>query len=99
MNDPNEHPASATWVSRVHTEEESVLSTAASYIDPDVVTVERARQVRTWRASEGESWRGIAERATDEWGIDYGSNQLCGMALCLTAALRLGEDGRKAPWN
>lgn len=68
-------------------------------IDPTTITSDMARQIRAWRVDEEYSWRAVAAAASDRWGSDFGSNQLCGEDLCFVAAQMLGEDARKAPWN
>ena len=51
------------------------------------MTIEQARFVRKLRCEEPEyTWRAVAETCAMEWGGDWGSNQLAGMAICEKAA-------------
>lgn len=68
-------------------------------MEPADLTTEKAAQVRRWRIDEDMSWRAVAQAASDLWGSDYGSNQIYGMDLCAVAAVLLGEDPDKDPWN
>lgn len=68
-------------------------------VDPAIITVEMAVQIRTWRVDEERSWRSIASAASDLWGFDFGGNQLFGQDLCAAAAQVLGEDVLREPWN
>ena len=58
-----------------------------------------ARFVRGLRVEEYGTWRYVAEACSEEYGGDWGSNQLAGMALCERAAQLHGEDFLKFPWN
>jgi hypothetical protein len=49
------------------------------------LTDDIARQIRRWRVEEGHTWRMIAERADDTWGIDTQGNQMAGEDLWLPA--------------
>jgi hypothetical protein len=60
---------------------------------------EQARFVRQLRVDGGYTWRAVAETCAIEWGGDWGSNQLAGVALCEAAAAYFGEDGMQPPWN
>lgn len=62
---------------------------------------ERAEQIRVWRVVLKCSWRKIAELAFPGWGQRWSPpwNQLAGLALCRRAAVVLGEDGLRPPWN
>ncbi|WP_155372477.1 hypothetical protein [Catellatospora vulcania] len=68
-------------------------------VDPAALTLEQARQIRRWRVDEEASWRGVAQAATELWGSEFGDNQLYGEDLCRAAALILGEDARREPWD
>lgn len=67
------------------------------------MTLERAKQIKVWRCMVGCTWRRVAELASEQWGTaakwSPPSNQLAGLALCETAARRLGEDPEREPWN
>ncbi|MFI6984283.1 hypothetical protein ACIBSV_37630 [Embleya sp. NPDC050154] len=67
--------------------------------DPATMTPEMAAQIRTWRVDEEYTYRAVAQAATDLWGSTWGSNQIYGTDLCITAAQMLGEDPNTDPWN
>lgn len=60
---------------------------------------EQAEFVRKLRCEDGYSWRAVAETCALEWGGDWGSNQLAGMAICERAAQLHGEHFMEEPWN
>lgn len=64
-----------------------------------LLTPERAAFVRKTRVDDGGSWRWVARQCSHEWGTDWDSNQLYGMALCTAAARHFGEDPGREPWN
>jgi|SRR5579884_386072 len=63
------------------------------------MTSEQAEFVRTLRCEDSYSWRAVAETCALEWGGDWGSNQLAGMAICERAAELHGEHYMEEPWN
>jgi hypothetical protein len=63
------------------------------------LTLDQARFVRRLRCVDCYSWRAVAETCALNWGGDWGSNQLAGMALCERAAALLSEDPNAEPWN
>lgn len=64
------------------------------------VTPEVAQQIRSWRVTQRETWRGVAELASEHYrDLERSSNQLLGRDLCAAAAKVLGEDSDAAPWN
>lgn len=63
------------------------------------MTIAQATFVRQLRCDQGYTWRAVAEACALEWGGDWGSNQLAGMALCARAALLFNEDPGAEPWN
>jgi hypothetical protein len=63
------------------------------------LTFAQAAFVRQLRCVDGYTWRAVAETCAIEWGGDWGSNQLAGMALCERAAALHGEDPNTEPWN
>lgn len=64
------------------------------------ITPEVARQIRSWRVTQQETWRGVAEFASEHYSeLDRSSNQLLGRDLCTAAAKVLDEDPDAAPWN
>jgi hypothetical protein len=66
----------------------------------EFMTKERAEFVRKIRVdSEDYTWRGVARECNDEWGGNWGDNQIMGMALCEEAAKYFDEDYLKEPWN
>jgi hypothetical protein len=65
----------------------------------ELMTPERAAQVRKWRVEDGGTWRWVAGEASAAWGTDWGTNQLAGMCLCRAAAAVFGEDANESPWN
>jgi len=62
------------------------------------MTKEQAIFVRELRVDEGYSWRAVASACNKEWGGDWGSNQLAGMAICEKAATFFDE-GYEKIWN
>jgi hypothetical protein len=78
----------------------AAAATKASFDDDfAAMTAEQAAYVRRLRVDRGYTWRAVAETCAIEWGGDWGSNQLAGMALCERAAAMLGEDANTEPWN
>lgn len=75
------------------------MADSYAFFETSYVTVERAKQVRSWRVEDEMSWRAVAQAATDAWGSDYGSNQLFGEELCRAAAVMLGDDPSSEAWN
>lgn len=69
-----------------------------AFIDPGELSREQIARIRYWRVEQEYSWRGVAESATEEWGSEFGSNQLFGEELCRATAEALGEDPFAAPW-
>jgi hypothetical protein len=63
------------------------------------MTAEQAVFVRSLRVEKDYTWRAVAATCALEWGGDWGSNQLYGMAICERAAALLGEDYAVPPWN
>ncbi len=63
------------------------------------LTKSEAVQVRQLRVELDYSWRAIARFYSVIWGGLWGGNQLAGMVICQKAALMLGEDFMKEPWN
>jgi hypothetical protein len=51
---------------------------------------ERAEYVRRLRIEEGYSLRALAATCSEQWGTNWGSNQISGVELCHTAAEILG---------
>lgn len=60
-----------------------------------------ARQIRVWRVDDHYTWRAIARKVYSPFWYWWrpSSNQLAGMSLCKRAAVLLGEDYLKYPWN
>lgn len=71
----------------------------------ELVTRERAEEIRRLRVDEEYTWRMIAEACYKAWQLtpDHWSppsNQIAGMALCQAAAeFFLGEHYMREPWN
>lgn len=63
------------------------------------MTQEQAALVRRLRCDQEYTWRAVASTCALEWGGDWGSNQLAGMALCDRAAKLHGERYMDEPWN
>lgn len=74
-------------------------SVAVWLVGDTPMTVEQAERIRTWRVTQGFTWRAIAVAAASAWGGDYAGNPRRGHALCWMAATLLNEDPTDRPWN
>ena len=63
------------------------------------LTKEQAKLIRQLRVEKNLSWRAIARYHSIVWSAPWGGNQIAGMVICEKAALLLGEDFMKPPWN
>jgi hypothetical protein len=73
------------------------------------MTVEWAVEVKQWRCAENGTWRWVAARCWEEFGVyaprggeewdGRRDNQYVGKLLCEAAATRLGDDPDVEPWN
>lgn len=89
-----------TSTAQLHALAAAATATKASFDDQfATLTADQAGFVRRLRVDSGYTWRAVAETCAVEWGGDWGSNQLAGMALCERAAGLLGEDPHTDPWN
>ena len=67
---------------------------------PDLkLSPDEASFVRSVRIEERGSWRYVAERCSEQFGTDWGTNQIYGMRLCEAAAKFYGQDYLDPPWN
>lgn len=68
---------------------------------PLVVGMSRvqAEYVRVLRVEREYTWRAVALTCALEWGGDWESNQLAGMAICERAAGMFGENHMTGVWN
>lgn len=60
--------------------------------------------VRSLRVDQGYTWRAVAAAVSLKMNLtgtedDWGSNQLCGMAICEAAAKQFDEDFMTGVWN
>lgn len=67
------------------------------------ITPEQAAAVRRLRVDEDETWWGVSERFSEDFGsalyeAELAGNQIVGKYLCEAAARTLGEDP-EAAWN
>lgn len=63
------------------------------------MTREQAAFVRRLRVEGNYTWRAVAHTCALEWGGDWGSNQLAGIAICQRAARFFSEHYMQPPWN
>jgi len=63
------------------------------------ISKEQAHLVRQLRVEKNFSWRAVARYHSIVWSGPWGGNQIAGMVICEKAALLLGEDFMKPPWN
>lgn len=67
-----------------------------------LMTKELADRIRMARIDQELTWRGVAVEMYEIWPDarwNPPSNQLAGRALCDQAAIFLGEDPKREPWN